>query len=55
MESTVEMVTVRMSRGEISTPWGFDVVPPAIITRVSLLYQIIKRDKSTPNIFTILR
>ncbi|KAE9556554.1 hypothetical protein FO519_000248 [Halicephalobus sp. NKZ332] len=34
MDSSVEMVTVRMSRGEMSTPWGFDIVPPGIIIRV---------------------
>uniref|UniRef100_A0A158R5A3 PDZ and LIM domain protein Zasp n=1 Tax=Syphacia muris TaxID=451379 RepID=A0A158R5A3_9BILA len=29
-----EVVTVRMSRGNVETPWGFDIVPPIQISNV---------------------
>ncbi|VDM23977.1 unnamed protein product [Toxocara canis] len=29
-----EVVTVRMSRGNLETPWGFDIVPPLTISNV---------------------
>jgi hypothetical protein len=31
---SVEMVTVRMSRGDIRTPWGFEIIPPCTVTKI---------------------
>uniref|UniRef100_A0A914YZP6 PDZ domain-containing protein n=1 Tax=Panagrolaimus superbus TaxID=310955 RepID=A0A914YZP6_9BILA len=32
--ASVEMVTVRMSRGDIRTPWGFEIIPPCTVTKI---------------------